>query len=293
MNIVQPDCAITHPGIFHADDIVATAMLCMCRLVTKDNMFRYPEVKRSQLEDPNVIVFDTGGKHNPALNNYDHHQNKKSDAACVLLFDGLGLGDPGMLPLAGPEAASRFRTRFLKPISNVDVYGCDRTDIFSLNRSIASFNPHKSSHNKGDAFWKAVEWTEQLISVYIQKVNRWVRTEALFKNASLVCNNNAMLLCSKPDIWWDHCGSLDKDIKYLIYPIGEGGYYISAVPISPGNVQARRPFPKGWSSISAKDMADMYKLKYTSQLFFHKNSLLCGTGYLHDAFTIVNAALAD
>lgn len=68
----QMKYAITHPGHAHPDDMMAWSRI----------QFTYPELKlyrrnpvQMELDDPNVIVFDIGGRHEPELNNFDHHNN--------------------------------------------------------------------------------------------------------------------------------------------------------------------------------------------------------------------------
>lgn len=62
---------ITHPGVFHADEVMAVAYLLSLRPGT-------PVVRRqptaAELEDPEVACVDVGGQFAPKLNNFDHHQ---------------------------------------------------------------------------------------------------------------------------------------------------------------------------------------------------------------------------
>jgi hypothetical protein len=64
--------AITHPGHAHPDDMMAWSRI----------LFTYPDLRlyrrdpvEMELNDPNVIVFDVGGRHEPEMNNFDHHDN--------------------------------------------------------------------------------------------------------------------------------------------------------------------------------------------------------------------------
>jgi uncharacterized UPF0160 family protein len=65
--------AVTHPGIFHADDVFAAAIL---RLKTGEPMLIIERRNPTQedLDDPSIVVFDVGGQFDPVKNNYDHHQ---------------------------------------------------------------------------------------------------------------------------------------------------------------------------------------------------------------------------
>src|ERR1035437_8037366 len=66
----QKKILVTHNGIFHADDIFATATL---------SLLLDGHIKVTRTRDENLIksadyVYDVGGIYDPALNRFDHHQ---------------------------------------------------------------------------------------------------------------------------------------------------------------------------------------------------------------------------
>jgi hypothetical protein len=63
--------AITHPGSAHADDVLSAALLIARGVATS---IERREPTEDELNDPGVLVFDIGGRHEPELNNFDHHQ---------------------------------------------------------------------------------------------------------------------------------------------------------------------------------------------------------------------------
>jgi len=94
---------VVHPGAAHADDI-----LCICLFLgkfgSKTPVYRWKPTEE-ELNDPEVCVMDVGGRHEPELNNYDHHQLPRDHApecAATLLVKGLGL--KGFEHLRGFEA---------------------------------------------------------------------------------------------------------------------------------------------------------------------------------------------
>lgn len=94
---------ISHPGMWHGDDLLALAIIA--ELV---NEFKPRNLRRSacvfqrlpptpeQIADPTVMVVDCGGSDNPDLLNFDHHQH---DAALppmcglTLVLKWLGIED--------------------------------------------------------------------------------------------------------------------------------------------------------------------------------------------------------
>jgi hypothetical protein len=81
---------ITHPGQAHNDDILSVAFAFTLEKLSEEiPVFRRnPTVK--ELNDPECLVLDIGGHHDPKLNNYDHHQLPPAQpptCACSLFLE--------------------------------------------------------------------------------------------------------------------------------------------------------------------------------------------------------------
>lgn len=83
---------LTHPGGAHKDEFLACSVLLA--------LHRVPLVRREptavDLADPAVAVIDVGHRHEPALNNFDHHQLPKDlppTCALSLVLQHLALYD--------------------------------------------------------------------------------------------------------------------------------------------------------------------------------------------------------
>lgn len=66
------DKIITHPGTAHRDDILAVALLLSAGGGTA-TVYRSTPTDED-LDDPKTAVIDIGGRHQPELLNFDHHQ---------------------------------------------------------------------------------------------------------------------------------------------------------------------------------------------------------------------------
>lgn len=68
---------ITHGGKAHRDDL---ASVCLA-LAINPNIRRIDrrDPTETELEDPEVLVLDVGGRHEPDLSNFDHHQRGRGD----------------------------------------------------------------------------------------------------------------------------------------------------------------------------------------------------------------------
>lgn len=79
----------THPGAAHRDEFLACALLSSYYWGEVEIVRRMPT--ESELDDPGVIVVDVGGKYDPDLNNFDHHQESELPCALHLVSEHLGI----------------------------------------------------------------------------------------------------------------------------------------------------------------------------------------------------------
>jgi hypothetical protein len=80
---------LTHPGGAHKDDFLACSVL----VHTHGAPVVRREPEQADLDDPNTIVVDVGGEHDPARGNFDHHQlPRDSVPTCALSLVLLDLG---------------------------------------------------------------------------------------------------------------------------------------------------------------------------------------------------------
>lgn len=98
---------VTHGGKPHLDDAMACALV-MC---AKGKMQAYdppvgqylndyiPVYRRDptagELKDPAVVVVDVGGRYEPGLSNFDHHQLERTDRRCAMLLVASHIRVPG------------------------------------------------------------------------------------------------------------------------------------------------------------------------------------------------------
>jgi len=99
---------VSHKAPRHLDDFLAIAYL-KALYPNAEIEFVHPQgVSEEYLKDPQVVVVDVGGKYEPELNNFDHHQDKELPCSLVLLLKKIGLYQ---------------NTPFLKALSVIDTQG--------------------------------------------------------------------------------------------------------------------------------------------------------------------------
>lgn len=124
---------LTHPGSAHKDEFLACCVLVALHPV--------PIVRReptaSDLNDPQIAVVDVGHEHDPARNNFDHHQLPKDHAptcSLSLVLQHLGIYADARQFCEWLEPAEWFDCR--GPISTATFLGVDRNALPKLNSPI-------------------------------------------------------------------------------------------------------------------------------------------------------------
>ena len=124
---------LTHPGSAHKDEFLACCVLLALHPV--------PIVRReptaSDLNDPQIAVVDVGHEHDPARNNFDHHQLPKDHAptcSLSLVLQHLGIYADARQFCEWLEPAEWFDCR--GPISTAKFLGVDRNALPKLNSPI-------------------------------------------------------------------------------------------------------------------------------------------------------------
>jgi len=124
---------LTHPGSAHKDEFLACCVLVALHPV--------PIVRRepnaADLNDPQIAVVDVGHQHDPARNNFDHHQLPKDHAptcSLSLVLQYLGIYADARQFCEWLEPAEWFDCR--GPISTAKFLGVDRNALPKLNSPI-------------------------------------------------------------------------------------------------------------------------------------------------------------
>lgn len=76
--------AIIHGGKAHADEFLALGFGLAYGVIDSSTPVFRRDPTEAELDDPNVLVLDVGGRHEPENNNFDHHQRgQDEDPECA------------------------------------------------------------------------------------------------------------------------------------------------------------------------------------------------------------------
>ena len=164
---------ITHPGGSHKDEFLAC---CVFIANTPVTIFRR-EPEETDLTDPTVCVVDVGHRHEPELNNFDHHQFPRDytpTCSLSLALQSLGLYEDAKQFCDWLETTEWLDCR--GPVDTSDKLGITRKALAQLNspiditllRRFAGSN----EHNAGEPIWEVMRMIGQDLVEFITSLRQ-------------------------------------------------------------------------------------------------------------------------
>ena len=129
-DVMTMQLIVTHPGGAHKDDFLACSLLAHLHGVS----IQRREPTEEDLTNPLVCVVDIGGKHDPELNNFDHHQFPRDApplCALSLVLQSMGLYEDALSFCAWLRPAEWLDT--LGPNQAAQLMGIPREALSALN----------------------------------------------------------------------------------------------------------------------------------------------------------------
>ena len=277
----QANC-ITHGGVFHADEVFASAMLCAITEVRLARVFRVPE-------DTTAIVYDIGG------GEYDHHQKGGNGAR----EDGTPYASAGLIwkdfgkdvvkTYGVPEedlqdvvdSVDRSLIKWIDAADN----GYGEVAGASISSAVSSFNPCWDEEASADEkFLLAVEFAAGILEREIRSAASAAKAKSLVKEAIESAEGHTMVL-DRFMPWQEPLFDADaeENIWYVVFPSIRGGYNVQCVPDAPGSFGQRHPLPVEWKgNASATGIEDC--------TFVHNAGFIASCGTLEGALAFAKKA---
>jgi len=295
---------VTHSEVFHADEIMAIAVIkCLCA-VEAITRTRDLEILRGRLSDPSVIVFDVGGEYDPAMHNYDHHQR-----SFVVLADGeRKLASAGLAwKHFGMEVLRRFT--------------CDRTqvEILEIWHRIDRMIMHPVDVVDNGQDRPGIEWSSVHISAILGGLNDmhggWDKAIqiawdllrcSIVREAQFVAEATpiAQALHATPttQAWavmeWSHtlmrvAHRAPEHVLFVVFQGPAGDWKGQQIPDAPGSTSGRLSFPEAWRGRNPEELqALMPPTVPPGVVFTHPNGFIAGHQTREGMIAMVEAAIA-
>lgn len=278
---------ITHGGVFHADEVMATAILSAIEPVALNRIFDVPE-------DTKAFVYDIGG------GAYDHHQrggNGARENGVPYSSAGLIWCDFGRKLVSCEQAWTFVDQELIQGIDAVDNGVLPGVDYpakpASISNLISGFNPNWDSEQKSDdAFLEAVSFAQGILARTIASAESKARAKALVDTAIEASEERIIVLPQFAP--WQEYILTSTDAKatealYVVFPSNRGGYIVQAIPDAIGSFGNRKPLPESWRGVPANDLQAVSGVADAN--FCHKGGFIGGAYSLDGALSMARKAV--
>lgn len=225
------NCAFTHGGVFHSDDVFSAALL---KIINPDieiiRGFKVPDHFSG-------LVFDIGG------GAYDHHQVDNEIRENGIPYAAFGKMWRDLGPeLVGDIEAEKFDHSIVQALDFTDNTG-ERNLLSSM---ISSFNPTWDDESNADEkFNEAVLCAKKFIQNKIVSCKSKERAKVIVEKALLLMDNNGIVNLPKFAPWPDTL--IPSEAKLVIFPSQRGGFNLQVISKSFKNREPKVNLPERWA----------------------------------------------
>ena len=261
--------AATHSGKFHADDVLAWALIRLffsrdASLVRKREPYPFEEAD---------IVFDVGGSYDPSRMRFDHHQKdyegELSSAGMVLEWlHGIGKLDELLF--------KRLKDKLVDYVDDIDngrvepVQGvpCFASIVDAFNSGCAKLEDYDR------AFHKASSIAEHLVAAIAWELEEEKNSVALVtaKMEEAVRLGRNFLEFPKYVKWkgaFFSSNGLEHPADFVVFPTMHGTWQAVCIPPVEGGFGQKVPFPASWAGLRDTELEEASGVE--GAVFCHKN----------------------
>jgi uncharacterized UPF0160 family protein len=295
----------THSQQFHIDELIAIALLDIYFFVKTPVEVTRTEIVRTRDEkileaarqDDKSFVIDVGGSYNPAMLNFDHHQNDES----LRWEDGLPLSSCGLIWKFLRETKKlhqKMDEATMNIIENDLIRRVDKHDngLEKLSELIflIMYNRKPNDPAAQDRQFKmALRAAKDYFINYFTYIRGNMEAEkeivkAIEKSKGhkdiVVCTSNIKDASKR-------IAQLEPEKKMVIYPHSNGMWAIKTVPSDPRNDFSQKcPAPKEWLGLKDKELEDASGIN--GLYFCHKGGFLTFfRGSIEDAIKVARVII--
>lgn len=290
--IIAEAAALTHGGVFHADEVFASVILSY---TTDDfvvaRVFRVPQ-------ECEKLVYDIGG------GKYDHHQSDKEYRTNGLPYAAAGLiwRDFGTEALAQMGVEEEIRADVWAQIDDALIIGIDaldngvalegKYDFISVSEIIGSYNPLWDEDRDADeAFLDACAIADQIFRRLVYQKASEMRGKEYVKKAMKQASGRIVLL--DRFVPWQRCVCTEDPEErfwYIVYPSNRGGYNVQCVPDAPDSFGMRHALPEEWRGLGKEELREITGVE--DAMFVHPAGFIGGADSLEGALRMAEKAVA-
>jgi len=286
----------THNGKFHADDVMATAIL---RLLLGD-------IKVTRTRDQNILekldfVYDI------SLGEFDHHQLNKEIrennipyAACGLVWREFG---PRVIKKFNSQLSENDIISIFDYVDKNLVQGIDATDngidikseikVMTISDIIQSFNPTWDSQDSKDvAFEEAAGYATEVIKRIINRQVSVIKARIIVNEAFQNRNINEIMVLKNGCPWLQQLLKIDinNEVLFVISPDDNNAEYkIQTVKKTADTFEARKDILESIRGKSSEEINSIMQID--DAIFCHKAGFIASARSIESALKIAKLSI--
>jgi len=303
---------VTHPGVFHADEVYAVAWLSRYILSEVDEVVivrtRDEKFLAAAKSHPEVFVVDVGGAYNPEKRLFDHHQLSapvrpsgpfegvpfaafgqvvyctRGDLSCE---EHLALEESTIVPIDATDTGVTEGSQTLRGHPEV------RIPARGVSAVIHNFNPTGGVEaNFNRAFEQALRFAGQDLDNAVDAAKETVASRRRVWTAiGATCEPWVVLDRFEPSAAEVAAGAR-PDLKYLVFPDETSGTWrVMQVPVKPGSHEGRWPLPLHWRGMRGKDLDEASGI--AGCVFCHASGFIAGHATKEGAIEMARKAVVS
>ena len=267
----KPLHIVTHSGSFHADDVLAVALV---RAFVDPNATVERTRDQARIAAADVVV-DVGSVYDPATRRFDHHQRTYEGP---LSSAGMVLAWLHAEQHIAAELAARLRADLVDYVDAVD--NGQRTPdagVPCFSSVIGAMgDAHASSGGYNALFGHAADMALRLVrgieAGWVATCEARAEVEAAMQKA--IQTGGAVVELARYVKWkpaYFELGGAEHPTDYVAFP-GDSDYRVIAVPPSLGSFDEKRPFPESWAGLEGDALSAVTGIP--GARFCHKNRFI-------------------
>lgn len=260
-----------HDGRFHADDVVAVALLAYVDLIDLDKVYR---TRDQSILDTLEYVCDVGSVLDFNKKRFDHHQKEYegNNASAGLVLKYLKVNK-----LISEENAEFLFNSFILGVDAHDLgkhTPCHKgTAVFSkIIESFYVFADNLTEYNIYEYFIDAVKFSIDYIARLIKKNEYIINISEPFLRKAISESKDNIVILDKHVEWMSSFFKMGKaadKVWFIIIPrTDNGGWSARCVPGKAGSFEVKIPLPESWGGLSDNDLTKASGIE--GGIFCHK-----------------------
>lgn len=261
----------THNGMFHADEVTASALLVVYDLADKDKIIRTRDADKLATCE---YVCDVGGEYDPSRKLFDHHQKEyvgdKSSAGMILLF----LKESGVISDKEYHALNGSLVRGVDAFDNGKVPF--NLGYCTFSQLISNFSPityEATEEEMNQAFMEALNFTIGHLSRFKERFHYIQQSRDVVD--ALMKKYKDCIIFNEAVPWMENFFDLGGDkhpANFIIMPSGTHWKLRGIPPTYEERTKVRVPLPLSWAGLLDEDLKEASGI--SGAIFCHKGRFI-------------------